>query len=200
MLFHQVSALKGTGQERTTGTCVIWPNELYPTTKNENYPIIKKEIRENSNNKTNQNEILQSEEAFSMHDDQRLTNKKNSQLVEGISNEEQKENTEVMAKNGFISTRNRDGVKKLEENSKAECLKVSGKRSRGELEGDNGAVGRERTFPVRGVLAEKTNVCFAEEAIKSESPGKWQCPRKSKPYAGPPLKQLRLERWVRRGV
>ncbi|KAG9452166.1 hypothetical protein H6P81_005070 [Aristolochia fimbriata] len=28
--------------------------------------------------------------------------------------------------------------------------------------------------------------------------GKWQCPRKKKPYEGPPLKQLRLERWVHR--
>ncbi|CAH9084966.1 unnamed protein product [Cuscuta epithymum] len=32
----------------------------------------------------------------------------------------------------------------------------------------------------------------------SQVTGKWQCPRKSKPPLGPPLKQLRLEQWVRR--
>ncbi|KAL0313079.1 UNVERIFIED_CONTAM: hypothetical protein Sradi_5707200 [Sesamum radiatum] len=31
-----------------------------------------------------------------------------------------------------------------------------------------------------------------------ESTGKWCCPQKNKPSLGPPLKQLRLEQWVRR--
>ncbi|GAB2252426.1 hypothetical protein Droror1_Dr00005273 [Drosera rotundifolia] len=31
-----------------------------------------------------------------------------------------------------------------------------------------------------------------------EVAGKWKCPQKSKPKVGPPLKQLRLEQWVRR--
>lgn len=29
------------------------------------------------------------------------------------------------------------------------------------------------------------------------STGKWSCPRKNKPDIGPPLKQLRLDQWVR---
>lgn len=42
-------------------------------------------------------------------------------------------------------------------------------------------------------LADRTNV-----QVEQGIPGRWQCPRKDKPYSGPPLKQLRLERWVRR--
>ncbi|XP_028549458.1 uncharacterized protein LOC110112761 [Dendrobium catenatum] len=118
----------------------------------------------------------------------------------GRSNEEQKENVEMKAENGFISTRNRDGAKKRGEISKPQCLIVNRKRSRIELEDDNVVLEKETPLSARGVLAEKTNVCIAEEAIKEDAPGKWMCPRKSKPYAGPPLKQLRLERWLHRDV
>ncbi|XP_077247124.1 ATP-dependent caseinolytic protease/crotonase family protein [Tasmannia lanceolata] len=47
----------------------------------------------------------------------------------------------------------------------------------------------------RIALLERTN--FLDEE-KLEIAGKWQCPRKNKPNIGPPLKQLRLERWVHR--
>ncbi|XP_022158458.1 uncharacterized protein LOC111024941 isoform X2 [Momordica charantia] len=48
----------------------------------------------------------------------------------------------------------------------------------------------------RTALSDKTNV---EHSNIVEITGKWSCPRKSKPNLGPPLKQLRLERWVRKG-
>ncbi|XP_058086382.1 uncharacterized protein LOC131233617 [Magnolia sinica] len=48
----------------------------------------------------------------------------------------------------------------------------------------------------RAVLSDRTN--FHAEETMLEIPGKWKCPQKGKPYIGPPLKQLRLERWVRR--
>ena len=51
----------------------------------------------------------------------------------------------------------------------------------------------------REPLAEKTNYLYGRlEEIKSEIPGKWQCPRKNKPHRAPPMKQLRLEIWVRK--
>lgn len=44
-------------------------------------------------------------------------------------------------------------------------------------------------------LKEKTN--FHLSSVIGIT-GKWKCPQKSKPNLGPPLKQLRLERWVRK--
>lgn len=40
---------------------------------------------------------------------------------------------------------------------------------------------------------ETTNVqCVEANAVR----GKWRCPQKSKPYRGPPMRQLRLEQWI----
>ncbi|GFP80750.1 hypothetical protein PHJA_000218300 [Phtheirospermum japonicum] len=47
----------------------------------------------------------------------------------------------------------------------------------------------------RKVLSDTSN--FLSPA-NMESSGKWHCPQKDKPNLGPPLKQLRLEKWVRR--
>lgn len=47
----------------------------------------------------------------------------------------------------------------------------------------------------RKVLSERTNL---ERSNAVEITGKWLCPLKTKPNIGPPLKQLRLERWVHR--
>ncbi|KAH9622190.1 hypothetical protein KSS87_009577 [Heliosperma pusillum] len=47
----------------------------------------------------------------------------------------------------------------------------------------------------REVFKETTNTRYS---CGLESAGKWRCPQKNKPNAGPPLKQLRLEKWVHR--
>ncbi|XP_074264755.1 uncharacterized protein LOC141587206 [Silene latifolia] len=47
----------------------------------------------------------------------------------------------------------------------------------------------------REVFKEMTNTRYP---CAQESAGKWRCPQKNKPNAGPPLKQLRLEKWVHR--
>ncbi|CAJ2645872.1 unnamed protein product [Trifolium pratense] len=47
----------------------------------------------------------------------------------------------------------------------------------------------------RKALTEATNL---QQSNVMEIAGKWQCPQKRKPDHGPALKQLRLERWVRR--
>ncbi|KAI3469013.1 hypothetical protein Pfo_025676 [Paulownia fortunei] len=58
------------------------------------------------------------------------------------------------------------------------------------------ALNRERNANIsRKVLSETSN--FQSPSIL-ESTGKWSCPQKNKPNLGPPLKQLRLEQWVRR--
>lgn len=53
----------------------------------------------------------------------------------------------------------------------------------------------------RSPLADKTtNFQAGIVPVAPEIPGKWRCPRRSKPYMGPQLKQLRLERWVHRAT
>ncbi|BAU00411.1 hypothetical protein VIGAN_10200200 [Vigna angularis var. angularis] len=47
----------------------------------------------------------------------------------------------------------------------------------------------------RKALTESTNVQLYDDIGIT---GKWQCPQKRKPDVGPAMKQLRLERWVRR--
>ncbi|KAK8974538.1 hypothetical protein V6N11_053671 [Hibiscus sabdariffa] len=89
------------------------------------------------------------------------------------------------AENGFITTRRNRVVRRNDENSQrgAECSR----------ETRDGVTKRK-------VLAETTNVSVGRqwEAKAVEITGKWRCPQKSKPQRGPPLKQLRLEKWVHR--
>ena len=47
----------------------------------------------------------------------------------------------------------------------------------------------------RKALTEATNV---KQYNVMGITGKWQCPQKRKPDVGPAMKQLRLDRWVRR--
>nr|XP_019705231.1 uncharacterized protein LOC105043878 isoform X2 [Elaeis guineensis] len=66
---------------------------------------------------------------------------------------------------------------------------------------NNGKLGwKEAQDRKRNPLADKTNFQAGIVAMAPELPGKWRCPRRSKPYMGPQLKQLRLERWVHRAT
>ncbi|KAM0896625.1 hypothetical protein ACQ4PT_023075 [Festuca glaucescens] len=66
--------------------------------------------------------------------------------------------------------------------------------NRGILETPNALAG-DRT---RSPLSDRTNLSEVAGAPAPEISGKWKCPRKGKPYVAPPMKQLRLEQWVRR--
>ncbi|XP_078447777.1 ATP-dependent caseinolytic protease/crotonase family protein [Wolffia australiana] len=74
-----------------------------------------------------------------------------------------------------------------------------GKRSR--LNEERQETRHQRT-ELRAPFAEKTNIVQLplEEVRETEILGKWRRPRKNKVVKDPPLKQLRLERWVRRLV
>lgn len=54
----------------------------------------------------------------------------------------------------------------------------------------------------RAPLTEKTDLPYgpSEQPREADIPGKWRCPRKNKADRGPPMKQLRLECWVRRVI
>ncbi|ONK56328.1 uncharacterized protein A4U43_C10F6880 [Asparagus officinalis] len=98
------------------------------------------------------------------------------------------------SKDGFISTKRRERSRpptavsvKNQENVEA----TSGVKRGGKCE----RLMREELKEKNGILADKTNV---QVEVEQGNAGKWQCPRKRKPYDAPPLKQLRLEQWVRR--
>ncbi|KAJ3706950.1 hypothetical protein LUZ61_010655 [Rhynchospora tenuis] len=56
---------------------------------------------------------------------------------------------------------------------------------------------KDRDGGLRSASVSKAD--FSIDAVPTElSSGKWQCPRKGKPYVGPPMKQLRLGQWIRR--
>lgn len=105
----------------------------------------------------------------------------------------EKENIDMTSVNGFVTTRKkRDGGTKDDNCGK----KIQEKSSRGfEKEGSYSTACKKEGDMKRKALAEVTNTEICNEM---EITGKWKCPRKSKPYVGPPLKQLRLEQWVHR--
>lgn len=96
-----------------------------------------------------------------------------------------KENEDISEK-GFVTTRNMSFTRTTSEKS-----------SRG-----SEVINKRRVLPAgvkdgvrkTKVLAETTNF---QHSNAMEVTGKWRCPQKSKPNIGPPLKQLRLEQWVR---
>ncbi|WCJ25811.1 hypothetical protein M5689_007670 [Euphorbia peplus] len=104
-----------------------------------------------------------------------------------ISGKENKENE--VPKNGFITPKNQARLNN--ENSLYKpnfgLQKCSQKDGRSSSNSGNEALKRR-------VLSERTNMEQAAEAIGVT--GKWQCPQNRKPKLGPPLKQLRLERWI----
>ncbi|KAL5745883.1 hypothetical protein ACOSP7_027029 [Xanthoceras sorbifolium] len=83
--------------------------------------------------------------------------------------------------NGFVATR------------KKGCARTGNEDAEERLE----AILLERTKENDGIkrklLTETTN--FQHSDVIGVT-GKWRCPQKSKPNRGPPLKQLRLERWI----
>ncbi|KAJ6327260.1 hypothetical protein OIU78_014190 [Salix suchowensis] len=120
-----------------------------------------------------------------------------SQSTHGRSNNKENEGKEAQG-NGFVTTRKSRITKPNVEDSLdrdrqqqilSECPKGRGMTSRdGERDEKDAAVKRK-------VLSEVSNL---EHPDGIGVTGKWKCPQKSKPNLGPPMKQLRLERWVHR--
>ncbi|KAJ6704053.1 ATP-DEPENDENT CASEINOLYTIC PROTEASE/CROTONASE FAMILY PROTEIN [Salix viminalis] len=120
-----------------------------------------------------------------------------SQSANGRSNNKENEGKEAQG-NGFVTTRKSRITKPNVENSLdrhrqqqilSECSEGRGMTSRdGERDEKDAAVKRK-------VLSEVSNL---EHPDGIGVTGKWKCPQKSKPNLGPPMKQLRLERWVHR--
>ncbi|KAG6633443.1 hypothetical protein I3843_12G047900 [Carya illinoinensis] len=111
-----------------------------------------------------------------------ITMKKSTQEISGKENEE-KDVSEI----GFVTTRNINFKRTNNEDSMRRPEGIN-KRT------DSTSCGKKGLIKTK-VLAETTNF---QRSGAIEVTGKWQCPQKSKPDKGPPLKQLRLEQWIRR--
>ncbi|KAH9721068.1 ATP-dependent caseinolytic protease/crotonase family protein [Citrus sinensis] len=97
-----------------------------------------------------------------------------------------------IAENGFVATRKNGSTR----TANADSLKMS----QGillECSRNNRSVSPagEKVVDRRKALIETTNY---QNSDALEVTGKWRCPQKGKPSLGPPLKQLRLERWIHR--
>ncbi|GMY29940.1 putative enoyl-coa hydratase 2, mitochondrial [Fagus crenata] len=113
--------------------------------------------------------------------------KSNSKLnvVNGSSGKENEGDN--ISENGFVATRKMGFTRTNNENS----LRMPKGINKGTVTSAGGKVGVIK----RKVLTETTNFQHSDAMAVT---GKWRCPQKSKPNLGPPLKQLRLEQWVRR--
>ncbi|KAK1327050.1 hypothetical protein QJS10_CPA01g02799 [Acorus calamus] len=65
--------------------------------------------------------------------------------------------------------------------------------------GEYGVKSPEKRIRISKAAATLEGGVKSREA-ETKVPSKWRCPRKGKPDKGPPLKQLRLERWVHRVI
>ncbi|XP_015697616.2 uncharacterized protein LOC102707350 [Oryza brachyantha] len=126
-------------------------------------------------------------------------NSTGEEICRGNSTKGDKEQEETSAADGFVAIRRKK--KKPEQETKTNrTLKPPMKRENARSQEKHDIV-KQKGRNGRSLLADKTNVSEPEvtAAISAELRGKWKCPRKGKPYVGPPLKQLWLEQWVHRG-
>lgn len=92
-----------------------------------------------------------------------------------------------ISNDGFVTTRNRRYDSRNDGNKP-----TVGKEN---CEATMSLAGGKDPHVRRKALRERTNLHISSGL---EITGKWQCPQKKKPKLGPPLRQLRLERWVHR--
>lgn len=114
-----------------------------------------------------------------------LVNESTRKSIRGCKDKEN--DGQEISKDGFVTTRKGRFCKENAENCQ-EIPKETGKWKVSQPGGGDSVVQRK-------VLTERTN-CHLSGA--AEITGKWQCPQKRKPNLGPPMKQLRLERWIQR--
>lgn len=114
-----------------------------------------------------------------------LVNESTRKSIRGCKDKEN--DGQEISKDGFVTTRKGRFSKENAEN-RQEIPKETGKWKVSQPGGGDSVVQRK-------VLTERTN-CHLSGA--AEITGKWQCPQKRKPNLGPPMKQLRLERWIQR--
>ncbi|KAJ8451075.1 hypothetical protein Cgig2_026884 [Carnegiea gigantea] len=106
----------------------------------------------------------------------------------------QKDDECLLTKNGYTSLKRKTGTRINDENSTRQLGSSKSNYNSNVNSVPSSYNGEDRAVR-REALKETTNFLHS---CKMEVSGKWRCPQKSKPDKGPPLKQLRLEKWVHR--
>lgn len=121
----------------------------------------------------------------------------NSKKVTSLVINDKENGGKGLADNGFVSTRKNRCRGENDKNyfNKLQEFQLEGSKSRKSGTWMVLSIGEKKGGEKRKALSEKTNLQNLDVAGIA---GKWRCPQKGKPDTGPPLKQLRLERWVHR--
>lgn len=107
---------------------------------------------------------------------------------------------EIVASDGFIAVKRKEKQPEECKTNKIPRHPMGREKQKGNLQ-ENGGISDQKVLvqeQTRRPLADRTNFSEVNTALAPEPSRKWKCPRKGKPYVGRPLKQLRLEHWVRR--
>ncbi|CAN6276751.1 unnamed protein product [Urochloa humidicola] len=107
---------------------------------------------------------------------------------------------ETIASDGFIAVKRKGQRPDVCEMNKIPRHPMGREKEKGKLQENNGIPEQEILVQeqTRRPFADRTNFSEVAAAPAQEVSRKWKCPRKGKPFVGRPMKQLRLEQWVRR--
>ncbi|KAJ1272528.1 hypothetical protein BS78_06G208600 [Paspalum vaginatum] len=107
---------------------------------------------------------------------------------------------QIVSSDGFITIKRKERQPDERKMNKIPRHPIERGREEGELQENNGISGQKVLVQeqTRRALADRTNESEATTIRAPEIGRKWKCPRKDKPYVGRPMRQLRLEQWVRR--
>ncbi|CAL5030339.1 unnamed protein product [Urochloa decumbens] len=112
-----------------------------------------------------------------------------------------KRSQEIVASDGFVAVK-----RKVQRPDECKMNKIprhpmGREKENGKLQENNG-ISEQKVLvqeQTRRPFADRTNFSEAAPAAPAQEVSrKWKCPRKGKPFVGRPMKQLRLEQWVRR--
>ncbi|PKA53324.1 hypothetical protein AXF42_Ash010054 [Apostasia shenzhenica] len=202
---EEITAERGGGEETNPPEVTLWSKQLL-----EHRESSKNQISESNSfipDQKGEGKILSSNSLSTARNEgnQLTSSLNNEELPKQNSPQEHDKNGIKVEENGFVSTRKRSVSCIKEEKSGCKFFAAIGNRGRSSEEEEEAAAaaaamplnGRRQSPARRKPFVEKTNVRLADEEATMADVGRWRCPRKSKPYSGPPLKQLRLEHWVK---
>jgi hypothetical protein len=104
---------------------------------------------------------------------------------------------QTVASDGFVAIKRKHRLPEGCETDKIPKYPV--RRDKASVQENHNVLGQKDMAQVhtRSLLADRTNFREAAAAPTAGFSGKWKCPSKGKPHVGPPMKQLRLDQWLR---
>lgn len=174
-------------QETNCRVSCIFNHSSYEGEKLYRHPIHRKDSADNSSKSEDSVEPADDVQSKSSSETSVLSQKLSKRQAKDIMDKENR--IDDLRENGFRSTRKGRNKQVHKESPLPRPAAVQSP-----LSGVTVASNCHKHGLTRKALAETTNL----NPSVLETTGKWRCPQRSKPNLGPPLKQLRLEQWVRR--